>query len=140
MLTQLKAGAIDIFSNVGFAQLDQAKAASGMQVLFTANMIWEHMDFNLDKPFISGLKNPAGDHFWPGPAKFSGHNDERSRGSFCRGPASRIRRYIIPGCSLLSVMWGWQRLLTEAGWKPGNDGIMVKDGKRHFYYCFHSGQ
>jgi len=130
MLTQLKAGAIDIFSNVGFAQLDQVKAVSGMQVLFTANMLWEHMDFNLDKPLFQDLRIRQAIAF--------GLDRQSLAATTMKGAA------VVSVADQPPVSWVYnsglqpfvrdvgmaRKLLTEAGWKPGNDGIMVKDGKR----------
>ncbi len=130
MLTQLKAGAIDIFSNVGFAQLDQAKAAADMQVLFTANMIWEHMDFNLDKPLFQDLRVRQAIAF--------GLDRQSLTAVTLKGAA------VVSAADQPPVSWAYnpglppfvrdvalaKKLLAEAGWNPGGDGIMVKDGKR----------
>lgn len=130
MLTQLKAGAIDVISNIGFAQIDQAKAVSGMQVLFTPNMIWEHMDVNLDKPLFQDVKVRRAVAFaldrqnmaattLKGAAVIAAADQPPSSWVFNPG--------LEPFARDINMA---RKLLEEAGWKPGADGIMIKDGER----------
>jgi peptide/nickel transport system substrate-binding protein len=130
MLMQLKAGALDVMSNVGFAQIDQAKAITEMQVLLTPNMIWEHMDINLDNPLFKDVKVRQAVAF---------ALDRQNMGATTLKGAAVIASADQPPSS-----WVFnpelqpfvrdinlaRKLLGEAGWKPGTDGIMIKDGKR----------
>lgn len=130
MLTQLKAGAIDIMSNISFAQLDQAKAISGMRVLFTPNMVWEHIDFNLDKPLFQDLKVRQAVAF--------ALDRQNMAATMLKGAA------VVAVADQSPASWAYhsgvqpfvrdvnlaKNLLAEGGWQPGSDGIMVKDGKR----------
>ncbi len=130
MLTQLKAGEADIVSNVGLAQLEQVKAIKGVRAVVTPNMIWEHLDFNLDNVLFQ---------------------DVRVR----RAIALAIDRQAIVANSLKGVAspavgdqsplsWAYnpvlkvpardvaaaRQLLTEAGFAPGADGVFARAGRR----------
>lgn len=130
MLIQLKAGEVDIVSNVPFAQLDQVKDISGVQAVTTPNMIWEHLDFNLDNPIFQ---------------------DGRVRQAIALGIdkqaliANVLKNAAIPAVGDQSPLsWAYnpvakqevrdvnaaRELLEQAGWKIGDGGVFVKDGSR----------
>lgn len=130
MLIQLKAGEVDIVSNVAFAQLDQVKDIAGMQAVITPNMIWEHLDFNLDNALFQ---------------------DVRVRQAIALGIdkpaliANVLKGAAIPAVGDQSPLsWGYnsgtkqdvhdvnaaRELLVQAGWKLGDDGIFAKDGSK----------
>ncbi|MEG6584629.1 peptide ABC transporter substrate-binding protein [Dendrosporobacter sp. 1207_IL3150] len=130
MLTQIKAGQIDIASNVNASQFDQVKAVAGYDTVISPNMIWEHLDFNLDNSLFQDvrvrtaislsidrqaivndvLKNVAS------PAL-----SDQSPLSWAYNPAlSPVGRDINSA----------RDLLTQAGWKQGPDGVFAKDGKK----------
>ncbi|MCX7781391.1 MAG: peptide ABC transporter substrate-binding protein [Negativicutes bacterium] len=130
LLTQLKAGEVDVVSNIGFAQLDQVKAIDNVRTVITPNMIWEHLDFNLDNELFQDvrvrkaislaidrqaiitntLKNVASPAAGDQPPVSWGYNPTLK-------PVSRN-------------VEAARELLAQAGWKPGSDGILVKDNKR----------
>lgn len=130
MLIQLKAGEVDIVSNVAFAQLDQVKDISGIQAVTTPNMIWEHLDFNLDNPLFQDgrvrqaialgidkqaiianvLKNAAS------PAV-----GDQSPLSWAYNPVAKQELRDVNAA---------RELLEQAGWKLGDGGVFVKDGRK----------
>lgn len=130
MLTQLKSGEIDIVSNVNFTQFDQVKAVSGYNTMISPNMIWEHLDFNLDNPLFQDirirkaialgidrqalisqtLRNVASPAF-----------GDQSPLSWAYNPA------IAAGGRDVTAA---RDLLIQAGWKQGPDGIFMKDGQK----------
>lgn len=130
LLTQLKAGELDIVGNMSFAQLDQIKAINNIKTVITPSLIWEHFDFNLDNPLFqdvrvrqaialgidrqmivsTALKNAAI------PA-----NGDQSPVSWAYNPA------VKPAARDINAA---KELLTQAGWKQGSDGIFAKDGRR----------
>ena len=130
MLIQLKAGEVDIMSNIAFAQLDQVKDISGIQAVTTPNMVWEHLDFNLDNPLFQ---------------------DVRVRQAIALGIDKQalivnvLKNTGIPAVGDQSPLsWAFKHeaaqeahdvkaareLLVQAGWKLGEDGIFVKDGRK----------
>ncbi len=130
MLTQLKAGEVDVVSNVGGAHVDQVRAVSGVRAVMTPSMIWEHLDFNVDNALFQ---------------------DARVR----RAIALAIDRQalvtnVVKGAASVAtgdqspLSWAFnptvkppardvaaaRELLAQAGFKPGADGVFVKDGRR----------
>ncbi len=130
MLTQLKAGEVDVVSNVGGAHVDQVRAVSGVRAVMTPSMIWEHLDLNVDNALFQ---------------------DARVR----RAIALAIDRQalvtnVVKGAASVAtgdqspLSWAFnptvkppardvaaaRELLAQAGFKPGADGVFVKDGRR----------
>lgn len=130
LLTQLKAGEVDIVTNINFAQLDQVKTIAGMNTVITPNMIWEHLDYNMDNPIFQDvrvrqaivlaldrqaiinnvLKNVAS----PAAA-------DQSPLSWAYNPT------LQPAARDVNAA---KELLIQAGWSQGTDGIFSKDGKK----------
>jgi len=130
MLSQLKAGEVDIVSNVAFAQLDQIKDIAGMQANITPNMIWEHLDFNLDNALFQDVRVRQ--------AIALGIDKQALIANVLKSTASPA----VGDQSPLS--WGYnaevkqdvrdvnaaRELLVQAGWKLGDDGVFAKDGRK----------
>jgi len=130
MLIQLKAGEVDIVSNAPFAQLDQIKDIAGMQVIVTPNMIWEHLDFNLDNALFQDVRVRQ--------AVALGIDKQALIANVLKNTASLA----VGDQSPLS--WGYnseakqevrdvnaaRELLVQAGWKLEEDGIFAKDGRK----------
>ncbi len=130
MLTQIKAGEVDIVGNVGSAQLDQVRAVSGVRAVTTPSMIWEHLDFNLDNALFQ---------------------DARVRRAIALAlDRQAIVANVVKGAASVAtgdqspLSWAYnptvkppardvaaaRELLAQAGFKPGADGVFVKDGRR----------
>ena len=130
MLTQLKAGDVDIVSNVGFTHLEQVKAVNGVRAVVTPNMIWEHLDFNLEnalfqdvrvrraitlaldrQAIVTGILKGVGS-----PAA-----GDQSPLSWANNPVTKAPARDVNGA---------RDLLAQAGFKPGADGVFARDGRR----------
>lgn len=128
---QLKNGAIDIYQTVGLSQYKSVKKLAGVKLLSTPGLLWEHLSFNLEKPYFKDVRvrraialaidkhvlsdkvydnlykpawsdqSPLSWAFSPDLVNANSHNPESAK-----------------------------RLLDEAGWRVGPDGVRVKDGKR----------
>lgn len=130
MLSQLKSGEVDIVTNVPFSQLDQAKGIEGVKVLTTPNMVWEHLDFNMDKTLFQDVRVRQ--------AIALGIDKQSIIANVFKNAASPA----VGDQSPLS--WGYnpaarptvrdvdaaRELLVQTGWKQGTDGIFVKDGRK----------
>jgi peptide/nickel transport system substrate-binding protein len=130
MLTQLKTGEVDIVSNVGISQVEQVKAIGGVRAVVTPNMIWEHLDLNLDNTLFQDVRVRQ--------AIALGLDRQAIIANILKGVASPA----IGDQSPLS--WAYnpalkapardlgaaRELLAQAGWKPGPDGVMVREGRR----------
>lgn len=130
MLTQLKAGALDIVTNIPFSQIDQVKSIGGMQVINTPNMIWEHFDFNLDNTLFQDVK--VRQAIALGIDKQSLIvNVLKKSASPAVGDQSPLSWGYNPAAKQVVRDIGAARdLLYQAGWKEGTDGIFAKDGRK----------
>jgi len=130
MLIQLKAGEVDIVSNVAFAQLDQIKDIAGMQAMITPNMIWEHLDFNLDHALFQDARVRQAIALGIDKQALIA-NVLKSAATPAVGDQSSLSWGYNPGVKLeIRDVNAARELLVQAGWKLGNDGIFVKDGSK----------
>lgn len=136
----LRSGTIDMISTLGFA-LDQAlafekkvKAESlPYHVLFQPSTVYEHIDLNLDNPALKDIKvRKALNH---------SINREELVNSLFEGKQTPAIHSITPKDPWYTddptkvVIYKYsprdaERLLDEAGWKRGPDGIRAKGGKK----------
>jgi len=130
LLVQLKAGELDIVGNVNPSQIDQVKAISGMKTIVTPDAIWEHMAFNLDNALFQDIRVRKAialavdretiiNNILRG-AGFPAAGDQPPS-SWAHNPALRPETRNVEKA---------RALLAEAGYQPGSDGIMVKDGRK----------
>lgn len=136
----LRSGTIDLISIMGL-DLDQALAFSkktkeeklGYEVLFQPSTVYEHIDLNLDNPFLKDIKVRKA-------LLYSINKDDLVNALF-EGKQ-------LPALHLVTPKDAWytddptkitiykynkreaDRLLDEAGWKMGADGFRMKDGKK----------
>lgn len=136
----LVSGTIDMISTLGFA-LDQALAFDKKvkaehlpyNVLFQPSTVYEHIDLNLDNPFLKDIKvRKALDY---------AINREELVNSLFEGKQSPAIHNVTPKDPWYTddptkvTIYKYnpreaERLLDEAGWKRGPDGIRVKNGKK----------
>lgn len=130
LLTQLKAGELNIVTNINFAQLDQVKAIDNVNIIISPNMVWEHLDFNLDNQLFQ---------------------DVRVRQAIALAIdrqaiiANTLKNVASPALAdQAPVSWAYnptlslpardinaaRELLVQAGWNQGPDGIFVKNGRK----------
>ncbi len=130
MLTQLKAGALDIVTNIPFSQIDQVKGIGGMQVINTPNMIWEHFDFNLDNTLFQDVKVRQAIALGIDKQALI-VNVLKKSASPAVGDQSPLSWGYNPAAKQVVRDTGAARdLLYQAGWKEGTDGIFAKDGRK----------
>ena len=130
MLSQLKAGEVDIVSNVAFAQLDQIKDIGGVQAIITPNMIWEHLDFNLDNTLFQDVRvRQAIALGIDKPALIA--NVLKGAASLAVGDQSPLSWGYNPGIQQeVRDVNAARELLVQAGWTLGDDGIFIKEGRK----------
>lgn len=130
LFTQLKAGDVHIVNNINQAQIDQVKAIDAVNTILTPNMVWEHLDFNIDQPMFQ---------------------DTRVRQAIAYGLdrqliiSNVLKNSAVPAIADQSPLsWAYnptmtqisrdvsksRDLLVQAGYTQGADGIFVKDGQK----------
>ena len=139
LLTELLTGRIDVYLGVGPPQADQVRRAPGTELSVAPNLQWTYLAFNTQKPVFQ---------------------DARTR----RAIAMAIDRQQIVDAlaygfgevgraSVTPRHWGYdadaripydtaaaRRLLAEAGWTPGPDGILRDSEGRPFRFTIISNQ
>ena len=130
VLSQLKIGEVDIVNNIGFDQLDQVRAMTGVNTYVIRSSVLEHLDFNLDNPLFA---------------------DVRVRQAIASAiDKTSIIEKVLKNAGFPAVTdinpssWAYAQnvkpvanntaqikdLLTAAGWQPGPDGVWMRQGKR----------
>ncbi|MES3038298.1 MAG: peptide ABC transporter substrate-binding protein [Bdellovibrionota bacterium] len=136
----LRSGTIDMISTLGLT-MDQALAfdkkvkseSLPYNVTFTPSITYEHIDLNLSNPLLKDLKvrqalvyainrEDLTKSLFEGRQPVSIHFLSPKDPWFTDDP-TKIKTYKYSRRDA-------EKLLDEAGWKPGPDGIRVKDGKR----------
>lgn len=139
LLTELLTGRIDVYLGVGPAQADQVRRSPGVELSVAPNLQWTYLAFNTQRPVFQ---------------------DPRSR----RAIAMAIDRQQIVDAlaygfgevgraSVTPNHWGYdadatvpydtagaRRLLAEAGWRPGPDGILRDPQGRPFRFTMITNQ
>lgn len=128
---QLKNGAIDIYQTVGLTQYKSVQKIAGVRLFNTPALLWEHLSFNLDKPYFKDArvrraiahainKQVLSDKVYDG--LFRPAWSDQSPLSWAYAPDLENATPYDPDTA--------KRLLDAAGWKPGADGVRRKDGLR----------
>ncbi len=136
----LRSGTIDIISSLGLA-LDQALAFDkkvkgenlNYSVLFQPSAVYEHIDLNLDNPILKDIRVRK--------ALSISINREELVNSLFEGKQSPAIHSVTPKDPWYTddptkvTIYKYspreaEKLLEEAGWKMGTDGIRTKDGKK----------
>lgn len=130
LLAQLKSEQIHVSSNLSINQIEQVKAVANARAVVSTSMIWEHLDFNLDNLLFKDVNvrqaiNLAIDR------KAIVENVLRNNAfialtdqwafSWANNPDKKLSARDISRS---------RQLLTQAGWKEGNDGIFQKEGRK----------
>jgi peptide/nickel transport system substrate-binding protein len=137
----LRSGQIDMIGTMGLLALDQAislekkvKSESlPFKVIYTPSVTYEHIDLNLDNPILKDLRVRQ--------ALVFGANREEMVKALFEGKQAVAEHFISPkdpwytddGKQVKLYRYSRReanKLLDEAGWKMGADGIRTKNGKK----------
>jgi peptide/nickel transport system substrate-binding protein len=137
----LRSGQIDMIGTLGLLAMDQALnlekkvKSDGLDYIvhFTPSITYEHIDLNLDNPFLSDVRVRQ--------ALLFAINREEMVQALFEGKQQVAEHLISPKDPWYTndpkkvKLYRYsrreaQKLLEEAGWVLGSDGIRVKNGKR----------
>lgn len=137
----LRSGQIDMIGTLGLLAMDQAlnldkKVKSeglDFEVIFTPSITYEHIDLNLDNPILKDKRVRQ--------ALIYSINREEMVQALFEGKQQVAEHLISPKDPWYTndakkvKLYRYsrrdaQKLLDEAGWVPGSDGVRVKNGKR----------
>ncbi|MEB3329010.1 MAG: peptide ABC transporter substrate-binding protein [Candidatus Sericytochromatia bacterium] len=129
--TLLKSGELDLYQSASINQYEALRKLAHVRLEPTASLTWEHLDFNLGRPVFQDLRVRR--------AIAHAINKRQISEKIYQG------LYAVAHSDLAPLSWAYNKgveerypfdpararaLLDEAGWRPGLDGIRVKDGKR----------
>ncbi len=128
-MTQLRTGELDMIVRAPYNQADQIAAIDGMRVLTGPLLSWQHLDFNMRNPLLSDIAV----------RQAFAHGIDRSviiraQGGF----PEAIKSIVVPVFDLyddntpeFEFDAGMaNRILEDAGYVMGDDGVRAKDGER----------
>ncbi|MFP5504191.1 MAG: peptide ABC transporter substrate-binding protein [Candidatus Sericytochromatia bacterium] len=129
--TLLKSGELDIYQSASINQYEALKKLNHVNVVAVPSLTWEHLDFNLKREVFQDIRVRR--------AIAYAINKQQISEKIYHGIYKPAHSDVAP------LSWAYNKniedrypydpekskaLLDEAGWKPGVDGIRVKDGER----------
>lgn len=131
LLIALQAGEIDAYNDAGTDQRPELSKIPWIRQYVTQQLMWEHIDFNTEDPILRDVRvrqaiqlaidreqisREIYEGLWP-PA----YGDVAESLSWFNPKVKEIVRHDVAAAG---------RLLDEAGWRLGEDGVRAKDGQR----------
>src|SRR2546428_754731 len=145
LLAQLRAGQIDVATNDGITldqipELDKLPNEAGMTPQYTPAQTWEHIDINFRDPKDQSKPHPILADKKVRQALMQGIDRDKITKQILYGKVSPINSFIF-GNNWASASAGdltlykydpeaAKKLLEDAGWKAGSDGIREKGGQK----------
>ena len=129
LITQLKSGELDLAVQTPYNQARQVESVPGMELVKGPLLSWQHLDFNFRrKPFQDISVRRAIAH------AINRQTLIRAQGGF----PEAIKSPVVPVLSLYDAnvpeyafdVERANKLLDEAGYKKGGDGVREKDGEK----------
>jgi len=136
MVALLKSGEVDVVGNIPLQNVDHVRSAENMKLVLTPSTIWEHVDLNNGHPLFSdvrvrralslGLDRQA--------VVNAGIRNTGFPAAVGMPPQSWLAQPEIkaPGRDLAAA----KELLQQAGWKPGPNGWLLKDGQMFSFVMY----
>ncbi len=130
LATQIRTGEADVIQGFDWAHLELVEGIPGVAVHVTPGVIWEHLSFNLDHPLFRDVRvrraiRAAIDREGIVRTLFQGRlqvaTGDQAPLSWAYNPNIPVTRRDVALA---------RRLLEEAGWRPGPDGIYQINGRR----------
>jgi len=129
LLTLLQAGEIDLYQKFEWPQLGPIEKMDGVTAHVTPSLLWEHLDFNLEKPLFQD-KNVRQAIFFAINRREIIDMLMYGRVAVATGDQSPLSWAYNPDVRLYAKDNERARQLLEAsGWQPGADGFYAKDGQ-----------
>lgn len=132
LITQLRSGEVDLVVQVPYNRAPQVKGISGIELATGPLLSWQHLDFNFRNPSLADLNV----------RKAIAHAMDRSvlikaQGGFpeaIKSPVVPVFDFFDPNApEVPHDVAAAEKLLDDAGYAKGDDGVRAKDGKRLSY-------
>ncbi|WP_019587658.1 ABC transporter substrate-binding protein [Deinococcus apachensis] len=129
LVTQLRSGEVQMAYGVPYSQVGQLGSVPGLKVIKNNVLSWQHLDFNMK---VDAFKDPNVRK------AFAYAINKAAISKALGGYPTPINTVVVPvfGYTNRNVpRYDYnparaRQLLDAAGWKPGPDGIRVKNGQR----------
>ncbi len=131
LLQELRAGGVDFIERPPLTEVDRLKQTAGLKVITADNTSYTYFGFRQDAaPFDDARVRRAMYHAIDIPAivreVLQGYGVDRQRAV----PPGELGLRPLGQALRVRPRAGRKAILAEAGWKPGPDGVLAKDGKR----------
>lgn len=130
MLTQIKAGNVDIIGNLDHSLIEQARAIDDFNVVTNPTMVWEHIDFNLDNSLLQDVRVRQAISLAIDREAIiaEAYRSAAAVAVADQWPVSwAARKDLSPVTRDLGTA---KELLKQAGWQQGPDGLFSKERTR----------
>lgn len=130
MLTQIKAGNVDIVGNLDPSLIEQARAIDAFYVATNPTMVWEHIDCNLDNAILqdTGVRQAISLAIDRQTIIAEAYRNAAAAAVADQWPVSwAARKDLNPVTRNIDAA---KELLKQAGWQQGADGIFNKGRTR----------
>ncbi|KYZ77624.1 ABC transporter substrate-binding protein [Anaerosporomusa subterranea] len=130
LLTQIKAGSVDIIGNLDPSLVEQARAIDAFHVVMNPTMVWEHIDLNLDNARLQDARVRQAISLAIDRQAIiaEAYRSAATAAAADQWPVSWAARSDLT--PLARNVEAAKELLNQAGWRQGVDGIFAKDGVR----------
>lgn len=139
LLTELLNGRIDVYLGVGPAQAEQVRRTAGVELSVAPNLQWTYLAFNTQKPVFQDARSRR--------AIAMAIDREQIVNALAYGFGEVGRASVTPRhwgyderATIPYDTAGARRLLAEAGWTPGPDGILRDSQGRPFRFTMITNQ
>ncbi|GGF30121.1 peptide ABC transporter substrate-binding protein [Youhaiella tibetensis] len=132
LITQLKSGEVQLVVQTPYNQAAQVEGIDGIELVKGPLLSWQHLDFNFKRPSLADINV----------RKAIASAIDRSilikaQGGFpeaIKSPVVPVFDFYDPNTPETAYdVEAAKKLLDDAGYKPGGDGIREKDGERLSY-------
>lgn len=132
LITQLRSGEVNMVVQVPYSQASQVENIEGIEIVRGPLLSWQHLDFNFKNPTLADLEV----------RKAIAHAIDRSvlikaQGGYpeaIKSPVVPIFEYYDPNTPEIGYDPEMaKKILDDAGYTVGSDGIREKDGQRLSY-------
>ncbi|WP_299732479.1 peptide ABC transporter substrate-binding protein [Devosia sp.] len=132
LLTQLKSGEVTMVVSTPYSQASQVQGIAGITIVKGPLLSWQHLDFNFKKPSLADIKVRQAIAAGIDRAILS-----KAQGGFPQpisSPVVPVFDFYDPNTPVIAYdPAAANKILDDAGYAMGGDGVRAKDGERLSY-------
>ncbi len=132
LITQLKSGEVNLVVSTPYSQAKQVEGISGIELVKGPLLSWQHLDFNFKRPSLADINVRKAIAAAVDRTVLS-----KAQGGFpepIKSPVVPVFEFYDPNTPEIAYdVAAANRILDDAGYAPGSDGIREKNGERLSY-------